>query len=140
MSDRPVCDYEGSNYQQVFWEESNRAYEDMAEVNALKKLMPTSGKRLLELGAGAGRNTPRYQGFDEIVLLDFSTTQLQQARENLGDSDHYRYVAADIYALPFVGGLFDAATMIRTLHHMADAPQTIQNVRDALQRDSIFIL
>ena len=140
MSERPVCDYEGSNYQQVFWNESNRAYEDAAEAAALKKLMSSGGNRLLELGAGAGRNTPRYQGFKEITLLDYSTTQLQQARETLGGSSQYRYVAADIYNLPFVNGLFDAATMIRTLHHMADAPQAIQNVRDVLQHKATFIL
>ena len=39
---------------------------------------------MLELGAGAGRNTPRYAGFERIVLLDYSTTQLAQAQEKLG--------------------------------------------------------
>jgi SAM-dependent methyltransferase len=42
--------------------------------------------------------------------------------------------------MPFVNGLFDAATMIRTLHHMADAPLVIQNVRDLLRQNSVFIL
>lgn len=140
MSERPICDYEGSNYQQVFWEEGGRTYEDAAEAAALEKLLPEAGKRLLELGAGAGRNTPRCSGYEEIVLLDYSTTQLQQAREKLGDNHNFRYVAADIYSLPFVDGLFDGATMIRTLHHMADAPQAIQNVRDVLQHDAFFIL
>ena len=136
----PICDYEGSEYQRVFWEEGGRAYEDAAEEAAIKKLMPSSGKRLLELGAGAGRNTPRYQGFEEIILLDYSTTQLAQAKAYLGDSGNYRFVAADIYQMPFVNGLFDAATMIRTLHHMKDAQQVIQLVRDLLQQDAIFIL
>jgi ubiquinone/menaquinone biosynthesis C-methylase UbiE len=50
------------------------------------------------------------------------------------------YVAADIYRLPFVHGLFDAATMIRTLHHMADAPRALAGVRDALAPGATFVL
>jgi len=74
------------------------------------------------------------------VLLDYSFTQLQQARQRLGDSERYRYVAADIYRLPFVDGLFDGATMIRTLHHMADAPLALAQVRRVLQPGALFIL
>ncbi len=136
----PVCDYEGSDYQTSFWEEGGRAYEDKAEEIALKRLLPKSGKLLLEIGAGAGRNTPRYKGYERIVLLDYSRTQLQQAQERLGTSDRYIYVAADAYRLPFVDGLFDGATMIRTLHHMKDAPEVLRQVRRVLQPVAIFIL
>ena len=140
MTKPPVCDYEGSDYQASFWGGGVRDYEDRAEAIALKRLLPESGKLLLELGAGAGRNTPRYTGFERIVLLDFSRTQLQQAQSRLGRSPKYTYVAADIYRLPFVDGLFDAATMIRTLHHMADAPLALRQVRDVLQPGGTFIL
>src|SRR5512140_3071150 len=136
----PVCDYEGSDYQTSFWEQGGREYEDRAEAIALKRLLPARGQLLLELGAGAGRNTPRYSGYDRIVLLDYSRTQLQQARAHLGDSSRYVYVAADIYKLPFVDGLFDGATMIRTLHHMADAPKALAQVHSALAPDATFIL
>jgi SAM-dependent methyltransferase len=95
---------------------------------------------LLELGAGAGRNTPRYLGFDRIVLLDYSRTQLEQAQQRLGKSDKYIYVAADVYRLPFIDGLFDAATMIRTLHHMADAPKALGQVKNVLGSGGVFIL
>lgn len=136
----PVCDYEGSDYQATFWGQGGREYEDQAEAVALRRLLPESGQLLLELGAGAGRNTPRYNGFDRVVLLDYSRTQLQLAQERLGESKRYLYVAADIYHLPFVPGLFDAATMIRTLHHMADAPLALGQVRQVLRAGAIFIL
>lgn len=136
----PVCDYEGSDYQTSFWEEGGRAYEDKAEEIALNRLLPKSGKLLLEIGAGAGRNTPRYKGYERIVLLDYSRTQLQQAQERLGTSDRHIYVAADAYKLPFVDGLFDGATMIRTLHHMQDAPAVLKQVRRVLQPAATFIL
>lgn len=140
MQTPPVCDYEGSDYQESFWEKGGRAYEDAVEAVALSRLLPPGGKLLLELGAGAGRNTPRYQGFEQIVLLDYSFTQLEQARQRLGENERYRYVAADIYSLPFVDGLFDTATMIRTLHHMADAPRALAQVRRVMHAGAIFIL
>jgi ubiquinone/menaquinone biosynthesis C-methylase UbiE len=136
----PVCSYEGSDYQTSFWEQGGREYEDRAEAIALKHLLPAGGSLMLELGAGAGRNTPRYAGYAHTVLLDYSRTQLEQARQRLGDSPRYTYVAADIYRLPFVDGLFDGATMIRTLHHMADAPKALSQVRQALQPGATFIL
>src|SRR5512141_942267 len=106
MTTPPVCDYEGSDYQTSFWDQGGRQYEDRAEAIALKRLLPSSGRLLLELGAGAGRNTPRYGGYERIVLLDYSRTQLEQARARLGDaSPRYVYVAADVYRLPFVHSL-----------------------------------
>jgi len=129
-----------SDYQQSFWDKGGRAYEDAVEEVALRRLLPPSGRLMLELGAGAGRNTPRYRNFERVVLLDYSHTQLEQARQRLGESPRYVYVAADVYRLPFVAGLFDAATMIRTLHHMADAPRALSQVRSVLQPGAAFIL
>jgi ubiquinone/menaquinone biosynthesis C-methylase UbiE len=136
----PVCDYEGSDYQASFWDQGGREYEDRTEAIALKRLLPPKGRTLLELGAGAGRNTPRYVGFERIILLDYSRTQLEQAQKRLGSSSKYIYVAADAYRLPFVDGLFDTVTMIRTLHHMADAPNSLAQVRNVLRSEGIFIL
>ncbi|MCC6297892.1 MAG: class I SAM-dependent methyltransferase [Anaerolineales bacterium] len=140
MTNPPVCDYEGSDYQTSFWDKGGREYEDRTEAIALQRLLPKSGPLLLELGAGAGRNTPRYRGFDRVVLLDYSRTQLEQAQQRLGNPDHYIYVAADAYRLPFVDGLFDAATMIRVLHHMADAPKALGQVKNVLAPSGVFIL
>ena len=136
----PICDYEGSDYQTSFWDQGEREYEDQVESVALSRLLPKQGQLLLEVGAGAGRNTPRYQGFERVVLLDYSRTQLEQAQERLGEDKRFIYVAADAYRLPFVPGLFDAATMIRTLHHMADAPRVLGQVRQVLHPGAVFIL
>lgn len=141
MSEKPpICNYEGSDYQTSFWDQGERAYEDAVEGIALKRLLPTQGNLMLEVGAGAGRNTPRYAGFNRVVLVDYSTTQLKQAQTRLGTGDQYVYVAADAYQLPFVDGLFDGATMIRTLHHMADGPKALRQIRNVLQENAVFIL
>lgn len=140
MTTPPVCDYEGSNYQQRFWEEGGRAYEDQAEALALRKLLPKSGRHLLELGAGAGRNTPRYAGFERVTLVDYSTTQLSQAIERLGSDGRCRFIAADIYRLPFGPDSFDAATMIRTLHHFSAPEKALAQVKNSLAGGAVFIL
>jgi len=140
VSERPVCDYEGSDYQSSFWDSGGREYEDRAEAIALRRLLPPAGILLLELGAGAGRNTPRYRGFEHVVLLDYSLTQLEQAQQRLGASDRYTYVAADVNRLPIRDGAVDVATMIRTLHHMSDAPYALKQVRDTLRPGGHLVL
>jgi ubiquinone/menaquinone biosynthesis C-methylase UbiE len=136
----PICDYEGSDYQARFWDRGDRAYEDRVEAVALRRLLPSGGERLLEVGAGAGRNTPRYEGYAQVVLLDYSRSQLQQAQARLGRDDRYGYVVADVYRLPFAEGVFEAATMIRTLHHMADPLAALRQVRATLAPRAVFIL
>src|SRR6185436_7909443 len=59
------------------------------EARALRALLPPHGRLLLEIGAGAGRNTPRYAGFERVVVMDYSRTQLEQAQARLGKSERY---------------------------------------------------
>lgn len=141
MTDHPpICDYEGSDYQASFWDHGGRAYEDQVEAVALRRLLPQSGRLMLEIGAGAGRNTPRYHGYDRVILMDYSLTQMQQAQERLGRSDRFIYVAADVYRLPFVDNLFDGATMIRVLHHISEPAEALRQVRRVIGSDGVFIL
>jgi SAM-dependent methyltransferase len=135
-----ICDYEGSNYRTEFWESQSRQYEDLVERSVLRRMLPTSGQRLLEIGAGFGRLTSEYHMYDQVVLLDYSLSQLQYAKEQLGDSPRFIYVAADVYHLPFRAGVFDAATMIRVIHHMADAPSALNSIRKVLAPNALFIL
>lgn len=149
IDSRPVCDYEGSNYQAEFWDKGERQYEDLAERIALRAFLParanTAGhavtrRAALELGAGAGRLTPMLESFGQVVLLDYSRTQMQQARARLSDSPRYTYLAANVYELPFAPGTFDGATMIRVIHHLADAPAALKEIRATLAPGATFIL
>jgi ubiquinone/menaquinone biosynthesis C-methylase UbiE len=135
-----ICDYEGSDYRTDFWEKRGREYEDRVERIALRRLLPHHGCRLLEIGAGFGRLTNEYHAYDQVVLLDYSLSQLQYAQERLGTTGRYIYVAADAYQLPFRPGTFDAATMIRVVHHMADVPAVLAQVRRVLLSGAAFIL
>jgi SAM-dependent methyltransferase len=140
----PVCDYEGSRYRTEFWG-AGRDYEDAVERVALRALLPPTGRRLIEIGAGYGRLVDLYQGYDEVVLMDYARSQLRQAQERLEGADpegqpRYRYVQADFYCLPFVPGLFDTVVMVRTLHHAADAPAVLRGLSEILAPGGTFIL
>ncbi len=140
IDSRPVCDYEGSDYQTEFWGKGGREYEDLAERIALKAMLPARGRWFLEIGAGAGRLTPLLAAFDHVVLMDYSRTQMQQARARLGNSDRFTYVAANVYNLPFGPGVFDGASMIRVMHHLVDGPAALKEIRGAMATDGAFIL
>ncbi len=135
-----IMDYEGSTYRSDFWEGQGRDYEDRVERVALRRLLPGEGKRLLEIGAGFGRLTDEYAGFEQVVLLDYSLSHLQDAQARLGSSPRFVYVAADVYKMPFLPGVFDAVTMVRVLHHMADVPAAFAQVRKVIVKDGSFIL
>jgi hypothetical protein len=75
-----ICDYEGSNYRTEFWEGKGRDYEDRVERIALRRLLPRTGRRLLEVGAGFGRLTGEYDMFAQVVLLDYSHRALSTSR------------------------------------------------------------
>lgn len=134
-----ICDYGDSTYRQDFWEGQGREYEDVVERKVLAQLLPSSGQRLLEIGAGFGRITNEYHMYKQVVLLDYSLEQLQYARQQLGD-DGYLYVAANAYHMPFQVGVFDGATMIRVIHHMENVPAVLAQIQTILASDAKFIL
>jgi len=144
MSERPICSYEGSRYSTEFWTQA-RTYEDAVERIAVRALLPPRGQTLVEIGAGFGRLADLYGGYETVVLLDYAETQLAQAVERLGHDrvagrPHYVFVQANFYHLPFVPGRFDTVTLIRTLHHAADAAAVLQGIAHILGPNSTLLL
>lgn len=135
-----ICDYEGSDYQARFWQNADRAYEDAVERVAIGRLLPPTGRRIVEFGAGFGRLADLYAGYDEVILLDYSRSLLEEAAQRWGSDPRFKFVAADIYHLPFAPGIFDAATMIRVVHHIADVPTALAQICRAMAASSTFVL
>ena len=117
MQSPPVCDYEGSDYRTRFWDGQGRQYEDIVERIALRRLMPASGNTLLDVGAGFGRLADEYDGYQKVVLFDYSRSLLREAQERLGSDPRFIFVAGNWYNMPFVTGLFSTMVQVRTLHH-----------------------
>ncbi|MHB1294933.1 MAG: methyltransferase domain-containing protein [Anaerolineae bacterium] len=134
-----ICDYEGSQYRTDFWEGRGREYEDLAERIALRRLLPAGGQRLLDIGAGFGRLADAYHGFKQVILLDYSRSQLEYARQRLGD-ERFLYVAADIYHLPLATNAVDTTVMVRVLHHLVDVPCALGQIARATTPQGAFVL
>ncbi|PJF47115.1 MAG: hypothetical protein CUN48_10375 [Candidatus Thermofonsia Clade 3 bacterium] len=135
-----ICDYEGSDYRTRFWENADRAYEDAVERIAIAHMLPPRGARMAEFGAGFGRLADLYAGYDEVILLDYSRSLLAEARQRWGRDPRFKFVAADIYHLPFAPGVLSAATMIRVIHHIADVPAALMQIRRAIAPGGTFVL
>jgi len=135
----PICDYEGSDYRTDFWEGRGREYEDLVERIALKRLLPPRGRRLLDIGAGFGRLASQYGGYAQVILLDYSRSQLEYARERLGE-ERFVYVAADIYHLPLATHAVDTTVMVRVLHHIADVKLALQQIGRVTRPQGTFVL
>ena len=77
---------------------------------AIRRLLPAKGApgaRIVEFGAGFGRLADLYTGYDEIILLDYSRSLLQQAQARWGSDPRFKFVAADLYHLPFAAGVLN---------------------------------
>ena len=138
--DHAICDYEGTSYRARFWEGTGREYEDLAERIALRHLLPPRGRRIIELGASFGRLADLYQGYEQIILLDYAKSGLREAQERLGRSAKYLYVAADIYHLPLAPGACDTAVTVRVLHHLNDAPAALRGIAEILEPNGVYVL
>ncbi|MHB1355853.1 MAG: methyltransferase domain-containing protein [Anaerolineae bacterium] len=138
-SNTPVCDYENSNYRTDFWEGQGREYEDLAERIALRRLLPVSGRRIIDIGAGFGRLADLYDGYEHVILLDYSLSQLEYARQRLG-TERFTYIAADIYRLPLRDNVIDTAVMVRVMHHLADVPSALHQLQRILLPGGTMVL
>lgn len=139
-SDIPVIDYEGSGYKTDFWVEQGREYEDSTERLALQRLLPPTGKRIVEIGAGFGRLADLYLGYEQIILFDYSRTLLQDAVAEWGHDPRFVFVAGNIYSLPFATASIDTLAMVRVMHHLAEVPNALQHIERVLHSDSTAVL
>lgn len=135
----PVLDYGESTYEQDFWRGKGREYEDAAERRALRRLLPASGDRLIDVGAGFGRLAGLYGGHREVILLDYSPDLLRDARARLGPNPPLT-VAASFYDIPLADGACDTAVMVRVLHHAADVPAVLRELRRILRPGGTLVL
>ena len=134
-----ICDYEGSDYRQRFWNHSRR-YEDLAERQILRRLLPPAGEAIAELGAGFGRLADLYAGYQRVYLVDFSRTLLRQAQQDHRGDDRFTYVAADIRRLPLADAAFDAVVTVRVLHHLRDIGPALAEAHRILRPGAPYLL
>ncbi len=136
----PVIDYEHSQYRADFWVGRGRQYEDAAERLAIRRLLPAHGGRIAEIGAGFGRLADLYAGYEQVILFDYSRTMLQDAARDLGHDPRFVFVAGNVYTLPLASGVLDSLVMVRVMHHLADVPAALQQLRRVMHRHSVGVI
>lgn len=138
LPSEPLATYEDLGYRDVFW--TARNYEDACDHIALRALLPPTGGRLIEVGAGFGRLAGEYLGYDRVFLLDSSSVHVAAALETLGGNRRYEIVIGDALALPFPDDHFDAAVCVRVLHHFADPAPLIAELGRVVRPGGVLVL
>jgi len=135
---KPYLLYEGIEYKD-FWEESdNRSRLDELERDIVKKLLPASGIRIIDLGCGYGRLAECYlERFEQIILFDASISLLRQAQERTNGKGWF--IAGDINRLPFRDASFDSILMVRVFHHLPDSQRSLSEISRLLSNHGSFI-
>ncbi|HEY52022.1 MAG TPA: class I SAM-dependent methyltransferase [Caldilineae bacterium] len=136
----PIIDYEGSQYRTDFWEGQGREYEDAVEQMLISRILPNSGEILMEAGAGFGRLAELYGGYSKVVLVDYSLSLLEEAKQQWGKDNRFTFVAANLYHLPFVDELIDAIVMVRVMHHLKQPSLALEELERVLQGQGVAIL
>lgn len=135
---QPLATYEDLRYRDVFWTE--RRYEDGSDRLALRSLLPASGDRLLDVGAGFGRLADEYRGYRHVVLLDASEVHVAAARERYGGDERIDVVLGDALHLPFPDAAFDTVVCVRMVHHFEDAGPVIRELARVLRPGGSLVL
>src|SRR4051812_36738227 len=128
-----VIDYDQGGYDyREFW--TDRQYEDWAESRVLDRIIGKFGhpRWFADFGGGFGRNAVHYRDRDRhSVIVDYSANNLTHAGElHAADvaAGRIHLVRGSVTELPFVDGAFDAAMVVRVLHHLDDVEQALNEM------------
>ena len=115
----------------------------IAESTIFRHVDYPGAKRLLEVGSGVGAQTEiLLRRFPELhaTCVDFSPSQLDAARENLGAKPwlegRYTLQQADAGDLPFEPRSFDSAFLCWVLEHVPSPARVLSEVRRVLSPGS----
>jgi len=90
-------------------------------------------RRVLEVGTGFGRLLGVLTELaEEVVTTDFDLAGLSRLPSTGTDRNSLR-VACNVYHLPFVGGSFSSASMIRVYHHLSEPVVALREVARVLR-------
>ncbi len=93
-----------------------------------------AGKRVLDLGCGAGRFAEvALSAGAKVVAVDYSTA-VEACYANLGENPNLNVVQADVYRLPFKPESFDFVYCLGVLQHTPDPRRTLLALVPPLKR------
>jgi ubiquinone/menaquinone biosynthesis C-methylase UbiE len=99
------------------------------------------GRRILEVGAGTGKNVAHHAPGAAVVLTDVSLGMLRRARERARSQGRpFRFVVTDAEALAFRDGAFDTVLATCVFCSVPDPLQGLREVRRVLSADGRAVL
>lgn len=138
-ADKIVSDYNGYDYKKIFWEDADRAYEDMADRIAIRRLLPKKMETFVDIAGGYGRLAKEYINRAKTpTIFDYSQTELDQAKKEFGSK--VKTKQGDIYHLPFKDNSFDALLMVRATHHFNDMPAVTKELYRILKKNGVAVI
>jgi glycosyltransferase involved in cell wall biosynthesis/protein-L-isoaspartate O-methyltransferase len=108
---------------------------------AIPQLPPLDGARVLEIGCGRG-GFSKYlaeRGAD-LVAADFSDAAVAITDRMLAPYPNAEAVVADIEALPYETGSFDAVVSLDTIEHVPDPTRAVAELVRVLKPGGRFVL
>lgn len=140
MTKKPViADYNGYDYKKIFWEDTDRKYEDLSDRLAIRHLLPRKIGKFVDIAGGYGRLADEYLNRAETAyLFDYSKTELKQAKDEYGDRIHTK--SGDIYDLPFKDGEFDCLMMVRATHHFSEIDKVLSELNRILKLQGTAVI
>lgn len=137
-----LVDYDDPSFNyKNYWQK--RQYEHFSEELVLRKffkLIPQK-ESLVDIGGGFGRLTPFYASiFRKSVLLDPSERLLKVAKKLTKKYSNFRVIKGIACELPLENESFDAALMVRTVHHLPSPDRAFKEINRILKPNGYFIL
>lgn len=120
-----------------FAEDSDRPNEGRLW-HAMREIMPLQGRRVLDLGCGAGWaiRMALSRGASQGVGLDFSSTALGLARQHTPDAS---WVLADGSTLPFRDASFDRVFSHGAMEHFPDVREGFRELHRVLRPGGLAV-
>jgi SAM-dependent methyltransferase len=118
-----------------FWQAQpvEEIYESVGQIHAeIQRWLRLPGARILEVGAGSGRDSLRLaQAGARVCILDYSEAALASTRSMIGgDAQGIRLLRGNALSLPFPDESFDLVFHQGLLEHFRDpAPLLAENAR-----------
>lgn len=139
MSDRNYWEKHARNYDASLKWVLGRPLPRMLELSS----EAVRGKRsVLEAAAGTGIITSAIaQTSESVVATDYANAMVEALEQRVEDAGFTNVTCeqADIYALPYEAGEFDAVVAANVLHLVPDLPAAIQSLRRVTKPGGVLI-
>ncbi len=96
--------------------------------------------RILEVGAGTGKNVPHHPPWARVILTDISPEMLARARRRAAGRPELKFVVTDAQALAFKDRVFDAALATCVFCSVPDPAAGLQEVQRTLKPGAPAVL